>query len=97
MAPRIRPARTNDLPALSALAKRTWADAFAAGVSPDDTQAELEAGRSENYFVSALREKTILVAEGLYGRFGFQTVGTTRFTIGVEEMEDLVMLLDKTR
>lgn len=171
MAPRIRPAQTNDLPALSALAKRTWADAFADGVCPDDTQAELEGGRSEAYFVQALREKTILVAdengglvgyvefgevaipevdvrpgdqslnrlyvetalqgrglgrtlleaalhhprlahatrifltvwdenEGavrLYERFGFQTVGTTRFTIGAEEVEDLVMLLDKTR
>lgn len=33
----------------------------------------------------------------LYERFGFQTVGTTRFTIGAEDVDDLVMLLDKTR
>jgi diamine N-acetyltransferase len=170
-APRIRPAQTRDLPALSALATRTWADAFAAGVSPEDEQAELDAARSETYFVNALREKTILVAEEdgavlgyvefgdvaipeveaqpgdqslnrlyvetalqgrglgrtlleatlqhpclanatrifltvwdeneravrLYESFGFQRVGTTRFTIGAEEMEDLVMVLDKTR
>jgi ribosomal protein S18 acetylase RimI-like enzyme len=32
----------------------------------------------------------------LYESFGFQTVGTTTFTVGSEVMEDLIMLLDKT-
>jgi class 3 adenylate cyclase len=59
----IRPARPSDVPALAALAKRTWSDAFGDGVSRDGERAELEEGRSERYFAAALREKTILVAE----------------------------------
>ena len=60
---RIRPARPSDVPALAALAKRTWSGAFGDGVSRDGERAELEEGRSERYFAAALREKTILVAE----------------------------------
>jgi ribosomal protein S18 acetylase RimI-like enzyme len=61
----IRPATTSDVAELSALAKRTWADAFAAGIRPEDLAAELEEGRSEAYFADALRgdDRTILVAE----------------------------------
>jgi diamine N-acetyltransferase len=168
--PTIRAARTNDVPALSALAKRTWSDAFGEGVSLDDEEVELEEGRSETYFSKALKEKTILVAEEdgallgyvqfgdvtipevevrpgdqsldrlyvdtarqgrglgrtlleaalqhprfanasriflavwseneravrLYENFGFRRVGSTKFTIGAEMMEDDVMLLDRT-
>jgi ribosomal protein S18 acetylase RimI-like enzyme len=60
----IRPATPIDVPALSKLAKRTWSDAFGDSVNPDDAAVELEATRSEAYFVDALREKVILVAEG---------------------------------
>ncbi len=167
---RIRAAEPDDVPALSCLAKRTWSDAFGDGVSLEDEQAELEAGRSETYFARALKEKTILVAEEnglllgyleigevtisevdrqpgdqslnrlyvetaaqgqglgrrlleaglrhprlahasriyltvwdeneravrLYETVGFRRVGRTRFRIGSEVVEDLVMLLDKT-
>jgi diamine N-acetyltransferase len=60
---RIRAATPRDVPALAGLAQRTWSDAFGDGVSPDDVAAELEETRSEVYFVRALAEKTILVAE----------------------------------
>jgi diamine N-acetyltransferase len=59
----IRPARPSDIPALSELAKRTWADAFGEPLSPEDLAAELEASRSEAYFTEALKDTTILVAE----------------------------------
>jgi ribosomal protein S18 acetylase RimI-like enzyme len=59
----IRLAREADVPALSALAGRTWAEAFGGSLSPEDLAAELEATRSESYFRSALRRDTILVAE----------------------------------
>jgi diamine N-acetyltransferase len=62
-APTIRPARVADVSALSALAKRTWSEAFGEGVSPDDEAAEVKETRSEAYFARALRAKTILVAE----------------------------------
>jgi RimJ/RimL family protein N-acetyltransferase len=60
---RIRPATPSDVPALSELAKRTWAAAFGSSVSPEDEAAELEKMRSEGYFAEALRASTILVAE----------------------------------
>lgn len=60
---RVRPAESTDVPAVSALAKRTWADAFGSSVSPEDEAVELEETRSEQYFHEALRNDTILVAE----------------------------------
>jgi ribosomal protein S18 acetylase RimI-like enzyme len=166
----IRPARSSDVPALSELAKRTWSQAFGDGVSPEDRAAELEEKRSVDYFADALREETILVAEGdgalvgyvqfgdaripevsrqagdqavhrlyvdasyqgrglgrrlietalahprlvragrvylqvweqneralrLYESLGFRQVGATRFAIGLQPMEDLVLRLDRT-
>ena len=59
----IRPALPGDVPALSELAKRTWADAFGKPLTPEDLAAELEESRSEAYFTDALNETTILLAE----------------------------------
>jgi diamine N-acetyltransferase len=59
----IRPATSGDVPALSELAKRTWSETFGDSVSPDDAAVELEATRSETYFLDALRDKVILVGE----------------------------------
>jgi ribosomal protein S18 acetylase RimI-like enzyme len=165
----VRAAEEADLPETSALAKRTWADAFGSSVSAEDHAAELEKTRSEEYFRSALATDTILVADlggdlvgyvqfgdvtipeveaqpgdqglhrlyvetdlhgrgigrelldaalahprlaaarriylavwekneparRLYESLGFRAVGTTRFRIGSETMEDLVLMLDR--
>lgn len=61
--PLVRPATSDDVRALSQLAKQTWADAFGEPLSPEDLAAELEKSRSETYFINALQETTILVAE----------------------------------
>ena len=74
-APTIRPATLSDVPALTELAKRTWSDAFGQSVSPDDEAVELEKTRSETYFINALREKTILVAEGGQALLGYVQFG----------------------
>jgi diamine N-acetyltransferase len=74
-APIIRPARLSDVPALSALAKRTWSEAFGDSVGPDDVTVELEKTRSETYFTNALREKTILVAEADGALLGYVQFG----------------------
>jgi ribosomal protein S18 acetylase RimI-like enzyme len=77
-APTIRPARSSDVRALSELAQRTWADAFADGLAPDDAATDLEETRSEAYFADALRTQTILVAEedgALLGYVQFGDVG----------------------
>jgi diamine N-acetyltransferase len=59
----VRPVEARDLPALSVLAARTWADAFGHSVSPEEQAAELGQTRSEPYFRAAMEEDTILVAE----------------------------------
>ena len=61
--PLIRPATARDIPAVSALAKRTWLDAFGSSVTPEERAVELEETRSEAYFRRALQTDTILVAE----------------------------------
>ena len=145
---------TADIPALAALAARTWSDAFGSGVSAEDEAAELAEGRSEAFFAATRSERTTLVAEvdgelvgyvqfgdanlhrlyveatlqgrglgrrllhaalehprlarasrvfltvweeneravRLYESAGFERVGTARFAIGSEEMEDLVLV-----
>jgi ribosomal protein S18 acetylase RimI-like enzyme len=166
----IRAAEEADVPGLSTLARRTWADAFGSSLSPEELAAELERTRSEEYFRAALGVDTILVAEldgelvgyvqfgdvtipeidaqpgdrglhrvyvetelqgrgfgralmeaalshprladaeriylavweenepamRLYASLGFRGVGTTRFTLGGEPVEDLVLVLDRT-
>jgi ribosomal protein S18 acetylase RimI-like enzyme len=167
---KVRAAGEADLPGISALAKRTWSDAFGSSMNAEDLAAELETTRSEEYFRTALRKDTLLVADvdgelvgyvqfgdvtipevevqpgdrglhriyvdtdlhgrgigralmdaalshprlaraeriylavweknrparRLYESLGFRAVGTTRFTIAGEAMEDLVLVLDRT-
>src|SRR5437763_8500459 len=73
--PAIRPARLTDVHVLSALAKRTWADAFGNSVAPEDEALELDQTRSETYYINALREMTILVAERDGGLLGYVSFG----------------------
>jgi ribosomal protein S18 acetylase RimI-like enzyme len=73
--PTVRPARADDLPRLSQLARRTWSDAFGDSVTPDDAALELEKSRSETYFAAAMREQTILVAEGDDALLGYVQFG----------------------
>ena len=58
----VRPARPNDVPAIAALARRSWLDEFGDSVPPE-AAAEEAASRSEAYFASALATDTILVAD----------------------------------
>ena len=150
----IRPMESADVPALAALAARTWSDAFGASVSPEDAARELADRRSEAFLAATSEERTTLVAEvdgrlvgyvqlgdgrlhrlyvesalqgqglgrqlldaalrhprlaaatevalqvweeneravRLYESIGFERVGTTRFTVGATELEDLVMV-----
>ena len=73
--PTIRPATSNDVPALADLAKRTWSDAFGSSVSPEDEAAELERKRSVTYFDDALQRDTILVAASDDALLGYVQFG----------------------
>lgn len=70
----VRPIEGRDLPALSALAARTWADAFGHTVSEEEQAAELEQTRSEEYFRAAMEKDAILLAED-----GGELVGYVQF------------------
>jgi diamine N-acetyltransferase len=76
--PTIRPATPKDVPALSELAKRTWADAFGEPLDADDLAAELDRSRSEAYFINALKETTILVAEHDGALLGYVQFGDVK-------------------
>jgi diamine N-acetyltransferase len=71
---RIRPAEQADVPALAALARRTWADAFGWSVGPQDLAAELE-NRSEASFAEGLHARTTLVAEDGNALVGYVQFG----------------------
>jgi ribosomal protein S18 acetylase RimI-like enzyme len=75
MQPIIRPAVPSDVAALSALATRTWSDAFGHSVSVEEEAVELKETRSETYFLGALREETILVAEENGALLGYAQFG----------------------
>jgi|SRR5581483_4341830 len=79
----VRPANAGDLPALSALAKRSWFDAFGHSVSPEEAEAELEATRSEEYFGDALTRDSILIAEVNGRLLGYVQFGD----VSIEEAE----------
>jgi ribosomal protein S18 acetylase RimI-like enzyme len=52
-----------DVVPLAELASRTWQDAFGASLDPEDVATELRTRRSPDFFLTALGESTILVAE----------------------------------
>jgi diamine N-acetyltransferase len=58
----IRPVEAHEIAALSALASRSYADAFGASMSRAELAAQLAATRSEAYFAKATHADTILVA-----------------------------------
>jgi diamine N-acetyltransferase len=78
----VRPATLGDVPALSELAKRTWADAFGGSVSPEDAAVELEETRSELYFTTALQDETVIVAEANDALLGYVQFGD----VGIPEV-----------
>jgi hypothetical protein len=79
----IRPVEERDVPALSALAARTWADAFGHTVSREEQAAEVEQTRSEKYFRAAMDSDTILVCED-----GGELVGYAQFgDVGIAEAD----------
>jgi diamine N-acetyltransferase len=71
----VRPVEARDVPPLSALAARTWADAFGHSASFEELSAELELTRSEEYFLGAMNRDEILVAEVDGGLAGYVQFG----------------------
>ena len=76
---RIRPAKPADVPALAALAQRTWSDAFGWSISPEELAAELE-NRSEASFADALETWTTLVADDDGSIVGYVQFGDVALT-----------------
>jgi diamine N-acetyltransferase len=74
----VRPVTEADLPALADLARRTWLDAFGDSVSEDEAAAYADATRSEDYFRSALRADTVLVAEAEGELVGYVKFGDVK-------------------
>jgi ribosomal protein S18 acetylase RimI-like enzyme len=78
----IRPARTDDVALLSALARRTYADGFAASLGPSDLAAHLCDNLSDATFAGAMDDgDTVLVAELEAGFVGFVQFGAARMKL----------------
>lgn len=59
----VRQAGPEDIPALSALARHTYAETFGHSLSPEDLATQLEETRSEECFRKALESDIVLVAQ----------------------------------
>lgn len=57
-----RPAKAPDVPALSALASKTYTAAFGHSMSADDLATQLRDTRSESFFKNALKTDAIILA-----------------------------------
>ena len=95
---RIRPAEPADVPALAAVAQRTWADTFGWSVTPDEQAAELE-NRSEASFAEGLHRWTTLVAEDGnalvgYVQFGDVAISEVDAQPGDQELHQLYVDTD---
>jgi diamine N-acetyltransferase len=77
----IRPAWRDDLAALSALARQTYADAFGHSFSAPDLAAHLESGLADDYFRQAFEEDVFLVAEAEGRLVGFVQFGPLRISV----------------
>jgi ribosomal protein S18 acetylase RimI-like enzyme len=59
---KIRELQKDDLPALAALAAKTYTETFGQGLTPDELQTHLRETTSETYFRTAMQSDAILVA-----------------------------------
>jgi ribosomal protein S18 acetylase RimI-like enzyme len=84
----IRPARADDLAALSALARQTYADAFGHSFSAPDLAAHLESNLADGYFHQAFEEDVFLLAEAEGRLIGFVQFGPLRIAVPAPSPKD---------
>ena len=84
----IRRAEEADLPAVAALARQTYADAFGHSFSPSDLAAHLERNLAESCFRQAMAEDVFLLAEAAGRLIGFVQFGPLRIAIAAASHGD---------
>ena len=85
----IRQVTPSDIPELSLLAKKTYAETFGDGLTPDQLTSVLESTRSETYFKSAMIKDTILVAVDDMNLLGYIQISDVRYRLeGIEISEN---------
>jgi ribosomal protein S18 acetylase RimI-like enzyme len=84
----IRPAGTEDLAALAALARQTYADAFGHSFSPSDLAAHLERNLADSCFRQAMAEDVFLLAEAAGRPIGFVQFGPVRIAVASASSRD---------
>jgi ribosomal protein S18 acetylase RimI-like enzyme len=77
----IREAQRSDVPALSKLARRTYAETFGDGLTLDELSSVLETTRSEKYFSSVIGADTILVAVEGERLVGYVQISGVRYSV----------------
>jgi ribosomal protein S18 acetylase RimI-like enzyme len=84
----IRRAEEADLPALAALARQTYAEAFGHSFSPSDLAAHLERNLAESCFHQAMAGDVFLLAEAAGRLIGFVQFGPLRIAVAAASPED---------
>ena len=84
----IRPAGADDLVALSALARQTYADAFGHSFSAPDLAVHLDSNLSDDYFRWALAEDVFLLAETEGRLIGFVQFGPLQIAVPAPSPQD---------
>jgi len=94
----VRPVAPTEVPALVALARRTYAEAFGADMAPDDLRFIIAEKLTAAYFEQAMREDVVLVAEEDGTSVGFVQLGDNRISEagapGDQEVRRLYVLAD---
>ncbi len=78
----------DDVTALSALARQTYADAFGHSFSPSDLATHLESNLAESYFRHALEEDVFLLTEAGSRLIGFVQFGPLRIAVPAPSPRD---------
>jgi ribosomal protein S18 acetylase RimI-like enzyme len=84
----IRPAGTDDLASLSALARQTYADAFGHSFSAPDLVAHLAHHLADGYFRQDFEEDVFLLAEAEGCLIGFVQFGPLRIAVPAPSLGD---------
>ena len=84
----IRDLEDNDIPALAALAAKTYTETFGHSFSAEDLAAEIKATRSQDYFRAAMKEDTILLAVDGDRIAGYVQLSDVKINVKGAEVKD---------
>lgn len=84
----IREAESKDIQAISRIARKTYAETFGDGISPEQLEYILESTRSEAYFRSVMGKDLIFVAVQYTRVVGYIQISDARYNVKEVEISE---------